>query len=319
MNSEVFKKYTFIPKTLYNNWETIIDNEKFLSVLDKRIKSVLNLKNLPPNKKWIMYKKELLKYANINRKKTEDNNFSNISDSLKIKNNNIGVDKSMNTDVIASRNKSLQTTTTQTMDSSTDPITMNEIFPHIKEEVFENNYDLNLNDDDENFDEASEASVQILDYDPEEIEVELHKEAQKALRTKRSSDVIKDLKTVNKDYRTFSDRNSGESVDILVDEVIKKLYNNDHPNPINQTPAKPQSKRSKKLIAVAEQNSDSPIKTPTKATKSIVRKTKKSTLVSDEISDSPTKVVIKRKTSRNLKKQTGSGNLPKKIKYWEEI
>lgn len=83
-----------------------------------------------------------------------------------------------------------------------------------------------------------------MEFDDQELEYTMHEMAQKDLGTKKEYDVHKLRESMGKNYRSFVDVNTGERVDIDVEEAKEKLYNdskhskNNHLSITHSTPTK---------------------------------------------------------------------------------
>lgn len=61
------RKMYLLTEPAFKRIKEKIDGEKYLSDLDKQLKTILYDKNIPPYKKWLKYKDMLIKFANLKK------------------------------------------------------------------------------------------------------------------------------------------------------------------------------------------------------------------------------------------------------------
>lgn len=74
------EKMYLLDENAFNKWKEENDDKKQLSILDRNMKIIMNRKDLPVARKWILYQNFLARYANFKRfireqKKNESNNI----------------------------------------------------------------------------------------------------------------------------------------------------------------------------------------------------------------------------------------------------
>lgn len=65
VQNDALQKIFLLNEPTFNKVKEELDNEKYLSELDKQLKLVLNDKRLLPYKKWLKYKDLLIRFANF--------------------------------------------------------------------------------------------------------------------------------------------------------------------------------------------------------------------------------------------------------------
>jgi hypothetical protein len=69
MNKEAYKNIIIIPKHLFSKFQNFINEEKEMSLLDNQMNKIMKLKNVDDDKKWSLYKLNLIQYDNLRKKK----------------------------------------------------------------------------------------------------------------------------------------------------------------------------------------------------------------------------------------------------------
>lgn len=280
MNGEIFNTYTLMPKNMYNEWQEFIKKNIHLSELDKKIKNILNENNISQDKKWALYKKELIKYAKLREPiQSEGTKTSN----TKIK-----------------HDASTQAFTPLKKDVSTNPILISEEEHPLKNG--EKTYIEDIYESPPLEESITQQNIEIKndslsDVDPEDLEIALFDEAQNILGASRHSDIIKDKTTLHKSYRTFMDRSTNNKVDIFVADVEKQLKE-------KNKKSEKDSKNSNKKKRVYKSKT-SPIKTQseTKSHHNLRSTRSRSKIPSTSIS---------KKNSKQL-----GGKVRKSVKFWQ--
>jgi hypothetical protein len=180
-----FRNLIIFPKHLFNEWKTIVENEQRLSALDKKMKKIMNMRNISDDKKWILYKQQLTKALNI-KNKPKQKHMKNERSKQIIRNEQ--------------RIKQQQNVST---------------FVPNPEEIFESDaMDVAEEEEEDN----RFANIKFI---PDEtLEIALHEEAQRQLEAEHQQDVVRRDESLGQPYRVFEDRKTGSRVDI-----VKKLYN----------------------------------------------------------------------------------------------
>lgn len=207
-----FRNLIIFPKHLFEEWKTIVDNEQRLSTLDKKMKKIMNMKNLNDDQKWLFYKQQLIRASNI----------------LKPIKQKPEKTRSM-------PNKKIKSNATQTTD----------LPQPLEEEIFdsENIFD----EEEEPLEEIDFNNENKLFFD-DDLEHALHEEAQHQLEVKDPRDVVRRDDSLGKAIRVFENPNTGDRVDIEVEPIRQMLYNEDDDDgEINTKPVTIKKSRTKKI------------------------------------------------------------------------
>lgn len=256
-----FKSLIIFPKHLFEEWKTIVDNEQRLSTLDKKIKKIMNMKNISDDRKWFLYKHQLMNASKFKlqqqkqKQQTENEKINALNIKLqqqqqqeneKINRLNMKLQQQQENEKINAQKinknqirKQQQNIATQTIDLQPNP-----------EEIFETDFkltDFDLNDDEKMFidDEGDQNSRLNKNIYNEDLEYALHEEAQRQLETKNPNVIVRRNDSLGKDFRIFENKDTGERVDIEVEPIFRKLYNesddegeNKRPSPVKKTRTK---------------------------------------------------------------------------------
>lgn len=278
--SEKFQNLVVLPKNVYLEMKREFEYEQKLSELDKKIKKILQKKDISDFDKWNLYNEELLNYANIN-KIIQKNNDKNVIQQNQQQQKPKTSEKEIQTKFVPSI-KSI--TQEQNTDSSYLHLGASDIINNVdkaeinptpknnhsknnillnftpqKEELFSNSMDsFNIQ---ELMQEKTVNDFEEMEVDNEDLEMELFDEAVKQLGPERQSDVVKNRNSMGRSFREFVDRNTGATVHIDVNDARKKLYNamnqeqtNNLATPLHQsTPSKLKKKQTKSLKTVKPQ------------------------------------------------------------------
>ena len=168
------------------------ENEQRLSALDKKMKKIMNMRNISDDKKWILYKQQLTKALNI-KNKPKQKHMKNERSKQIIRNEQ--------------RIKQQQNVST---------------FVPNPEEIFESDA-MDVAEEEEEEEDNRFANIKFI---PDEtLEIALHEEAQRQLEAEHQQDVVRRDESLGQPYRVFEDRKTGSRVDIEVKPIVKKLYN----------------------------------------------------------------------------------------------
>jgi hypothetical protein len=258
MNNEAYKNIIIIPKHLFSKFQNFINDEKQMTFLDQEMHKVMKLKNVDDDKKWNLYKHNLFQYELLRKKNNILNNIHNNSADtfsnnklIQIKNDKINKKQLLQTE--NNINKSIDIT------SDIDREFKNKKeYPFHKTYYDDNDIENALHNKRNEYFFADENKMEIdtklnemflhrnNQFFNEDLEFELHKQAQKELGTKNENDVIRRNDSLGSDYRIFEDRKSGAEVRIPVEPIMERLYNEPTLDDLNYSMERPSPVKKKR-------------------------------------------------------------------------
>lgn len=215
----MFKNLVIIPKQKFQEWKNYEQQTQNLTDLDQNIIKIVMNKSLTDFEKWNLYKFQLKKFKDKRpapQPKYHDKLYSELRKEPKRENKSMSTQTKIPEEIVRV-NRSVQT-------KDFVPKKLVQLNQSMQTEDFNNKEDIFEFDGKQDTNELFENKFndsEEMEFDPQDIEFELHKIAQDQFGAPRSSDVRKVAASGN--IRTFTDLRTNEFLSIPVEAARQSL------------------------------------------------------------------------------------------------
>lgn len=84
MSDNQLRKMFLLSEPAFKKYKEDLENEKYLSILDKEMKSILNDRKTPPYKKWLRYNDAFLRFSNFKNLLSESKKYHDMENTRKL-------------------------------------------------------------------------------------------------------------------------------------------------------------------------------------------------------------------------------------------